>query len=88
MPSLYDQGYEIGKDADHRTGDEYKYEYASNPFFKVCIFAKKVSRIKEKAYQKNNPENYREDGSDGVGNVVYGIFDSADLCIHRGRGQK
>ena len=51
---LYNNSYEVSEDAYYRTGNQNKYENAGNPFFKVSIFAKEVSCIKEETNKEND----------------------------------
>ncbi len=53
--SLYDQGYQIGKDANDGTGYKHKYQYTSNPFLKVGVFTKEMSRIEQETHEENDP---------------------------------
>jgi hypothetical protein len=48
-------------------------------YFQVGILPEKVSCIKKIAYQEDHAEQERENGSDGIGDIVDRIFDSPDL---------
>ncbi len=53
--SLYDQGYQIGKDANDGTGNEHKYQNTGNPFFKIGVFTKEMSGIEQETHEENDP---------------------------------
>ena len=80
-PSLYDKGYQVGKDADHGTGYQHKDQYTCNPFFKVGVLAEKVSGVKEETDKEDDTENNRKDDPNGVRDVIYGIFDTPNLGV-------
>ncbi len=53
--SLYDQCYQVGKDADHGTGYKYKYQNTGNPFFKVGVLTKEMSGVEQETHKENDP---------------------------------
>lgn len=53
LSDLYYDSDEIGEDSNHSTGDEYEDQYSGYPFFKVCVFAEKMSCIEQEANKKN-----------------------------------
>tara|TARA_R110002049_G_scaffold133066_1_gene292479 strand:- start:10379 stop:10627 length:249 start_codon:yes stop_codon:yes gene_type:complete len=77
---LYNNSDEIGKNAHDRPCYQYKDQYTGNTFFQVGILAKEMPGIEQEAYQEDDPKDNWKDGSNGIGNIVYGIFDSPDLC--------
>ena len=72
--------YEIGKDANNSSGDEYEDQNPCNAFFKIGVLAKEMACIKEEPDKEDDPKNNRENSSNGIGNIVYRIFDTSYLC--------
>ena len=76
---LYNNSDEIGKNAHDRPCYQYKDQYTGNTFFQVGILAKEMPGIEQEAYQEDDTQYNREDGSYGIGNIVNGIFNSSNL---------
>ncbi|GMN11336.1 hypothetical protein MTsPCn9_10570 [Croceitalea sp. MTPC9] len=81
MAGLYYEGYQIGKDAHYGPSDQHKDQYACDPFFKVGVLPKEVSRIEQESDKEDDPKDDGKDGTDGVRDIVDRILDAPDLGI-------
>lgn len=71
--------YEIGKDAHHGPCDQDKDQHTGDSLFKVGVLPKEVSGIEQEAHQKDDPQDNRKDGPNGIGYIIDRILDAPDL---------